>query len=87
VGEDSSGNDITEFSSDTDKPKVKEAFQDALVYWAAKTYAQGKGNSDKVNFFYQEYESMAKRAEEWYSNRAPDAPMIVQSANSLNDYE
>jgi len=87
VGEDDSGNDLTEFSSDTDEPKIAEGFQLGLVYKAAKFYAQANEYWEKASAFDAEYEKVVKRVRDWYGNRAPDAPIRVSSASDLNQYE
>ncbi len=87
VGRDTDGKDITSFSDDTDYPNINEAFQMGIIYGAGKIYCQRYDNFDKAKIFNTENETYIARAKEWYSNRAPDAHIVVSGASSLENYD
>ena len=87
VGVDSTGADITSFSSDTDEPNIDEAFQLGLVYGAAKIYSQSYELWDRVKDFDAESERYIARAKAWYGNKAPDSHIRILGASNFTNYD
>jgi hypothetical protein len=87
VGEDSNGDDITSFSTSTDKPKIREAFQRGLILGAVKDNAQKYQNWDLFKISDNEQEKIISRMKQFYSNRIQDRKIIVKTASKLENYE
>jgi len=101
VGKDSSGNDITSFSSDNDQPNLAEFAQLALVYgaildWADKTenYELAArmnqrlyGNSVGRPADSASVGGLIGRIRAYYSRRASDREVIMKVASDLDNYE
>ena len=101
VGEDNTGADITSFSADTDKPKLAEFAQMALVCGAILDYADKYENINlAVRMNQRLYGNpvgrpadsasvggLIGRIRNFYSRRASDRELIMKTASDLTHYE
>ena len=87
VGKNASGEDITSFSTATDKPNIREAFQRGLVWGCVQDYAMKIGNTNQFQLAGNEIEKIIQRARTFYGDRVQDVGMTIQGSSSLENYE
>jgi hypothetical protein len=87
VGVDNSNDDIASFSTSTDSPNLKEAFQKGLAYGAAKDYFIQFKDWESVKRIDEELEKIIARMRVFYGSRIQDRKVIIQGASSMEDYE
>lgn len=99
VGEDASGNDITEFGADDDVPTLKQDPQQALVYSAIIDFYTEHPNEKRIKQFNKKLwgreegrphddrliGGKMRQILDYYSDKSPDAPMSFSSTHDEED--
>jgi len=77
--------EITELSATSDEPKVAEAYQKWLVYFAARMRFLRKGLNKKAADMQLEMDKIMIKAETHYQNVADELPYSLNSGYGLED--
>lgn len=87
VGTNDAGEDISSFSTSTDKPILRPAFQKGLVFIASIDYFTQFKDWESVTIMEQKLEKIIARMRTFYGNRISDRKVVVQGNSSLENYE
>ena len=86
VGVDTSGNDITSFSADTDKPNIAEAFQRGLIHGAAKDWFDKYELTERSREMERQINTIIEKMRQFYSKRS-ERELLIKPVSSLENYE
>ena len=86
VGVDTSGDDITSFSADTDKPNIAEAFQRGLVYGAAKDWFDKYELTERSREMERQVNTIIEKMKQLYGQRS-ERRLKIGTASRLEQYE
>lgn len=87
VGQDTSKNDITSFSTDTDTPNIAEAFQRGLIYGASYDYFSKYAMDSDADRMKARLEGVISRMKKFYGQRAQGQKYSFGTALGMEDYE